>query len=659
MSIDDRNILSKLRRMGDDELKQFARMNQDNPYLFPLAFQESQDREEIRSGSLANSKRNDVPSVKDQALTAMAAPQQAPQQAQPQQQAPQVQQAPQQAQPQVQRTRMAANGGYMDSQLPEEMGIGALPERSLSNMADGGIVGYADGGDVQRFQSGGTPAGRMLDAINEVDELKGRISQKYKDSALVFPGMFKEQTDAERENAKAIMGRLNSMSPTEMRFVLENGVLPQGSSTFQPYDRNRKGNAPFAASIDNAAVPPNTAALPPPPPPAAAPPAAAAARPTGATTGATTGAGTTNVATGAGLPSLAAQFNSIDVSGLSPAQILAARAAFEGGIKAIDPVAKERAAYNAKAKQFSEQTLADLEKDIRERGDPYAKREERANKQEASIAESAERNPYLSLMEAGFAMMAGDSPYAMVNIGKGAMVGTKAYKDGLALIEKSKEKLSETRDKIEDYRINREDLNNKERRAAKTDIRNTELAGDENLIKGIALASGRQDAEVAAALKAHQESYNNAVTNKVRVAVAGLETEAARQRTVYSTDAQVRMSDADRSARASEADANRKMQEKIAGMLPKEAQMAMVLGTGTTERERLESGLRKAKELDTDDSKTIIQEYTKHVTEARKAMVEPMPVEAFVAQTRMLITAVKNKSNPQDEALVNKYAPKQ
>jgi hypothetical protein len=38
------------------------------------------------------------------------------------------------------------------------MGIGALPERSLSNMADGGIVGYADGGDIQSFQAGGVIA---------------------------------------------------------------------------------------------------------------------------------------------------------------------------------------------------------------------------------------------------------------------------------------------------------------------------------------------------------------------------------------------------------------------------------------------------------------------------------------------------------------------
>jgi len=163
-----------LRRMGDKELTQFAQMNQDNPYLFPLAFQESQDREDMRSGSLANNERGDVPSVKDQALMAMASPaaappsapmpqgmpppQQAPQQAMPQQAMPQ-QAMPQQAMPPQQApqpamrapqgpTQMAADGGYMDSRLPEEMGIGALPERSLSNMADGGIVGYADKGMV-------------------------------------------------------------------------------------------------------------------------------------------------------------------------------------------------------------------------------------------------------------------------------------------------------------------------------------------------------------------------------------------------------------------------------------------------------------------------------------------------------------------------------
>jgi len=69
-------------------------------------------------------------------------PQGGPPQGMPQGGPPQGMPPPPQGQPQ-----MAADGGYMDSRLPEDMGIGALPERSLSNMADGGIVGFNEGGD--------------------------------------------------------------------------------------------------------------------------------------------------------------------------------------------------------------------------------------------------------------------------------------------------------------------------------------------------------------------------------------------------------------------------------------------------------------------------------------------------------------------------------
>jgi hypothetical protein len=187
-------------------------------------------------------------------------------------------------------------------------------------------------------------------------------------------------------------------------------------------------------------------------------------------------------------------------------------------------------------------------------------------------------------MEAGFAMMSGTSQYAFENIGKGALVGTKAYKEGLDKIEKAKEKLSETRDKIEDYRINRDDLTAKERRAFKTDIRNTELEGDKNLIAGLALAFNRKDAEVAAAMKAHQESYNNAVTNRTKVAVANLEQTGAGQRTVYTTDAQVRMSNADRSSRASEAAANRALQLEIAKLPGGPEKLYSILGDGDVKK---------------------------------------------------------------------------
>lgn len=530
-----------LARMGPEGRQRYAADHSDDPIAVSMALFVNNIAKEIKEGKRGEPEIQTP--VVQQAIQAMNQPSMPPQVMPPQGMPPQgmppqgqpqtQQQAPQQGQPQGMPPQMGANGGYMDSRLPEDMGIGALSERSLSNMADGGIVGYADGGDIQRFQSGGTPAGRMLqglgqsmDAANEAAELKNALAKKY-GSASSLRGMFTEQSDAERENAKAIMGRLNSLSPTEMRFVLETGALPQGSSSFQPYERNRKGNVPSDAAAPPATPPvsgggaedpygagaPRLAVRPAVAPSAVRPAAAAGAA------GANDAASASS--TTSGLGSLAAQYGSINTGGMSSAEdINALRKKIEGGIAAIDPVADERKAYNARAKEMSEQTLSDLEKDIRERGDPYAKREERANKQEASIAESAERNPYLSLMEAGFAMMAGDSPYAMKNIGVGALVGTKAYKEGLDKIEIAKTKLTETRDKIEDYRINREDLNTKERRAAKADIRNTELSGLKNIMEGLTLASGRKDTQVAADMKAAQDAFSDQMKTNAQIKIA-------------------------------------------------------------------------------------------------------------------------------------------
>ena len=297
-----------------------------------------------------------------------------------------------------------------------------------------------------------------------------------------------------------------SLPPRKLGPYSQTGVLPDQTSSGGAED-------PYGAG------PPRLA-----PPPAVRSTAGAGAGAAGAVS-----AGSNNTKT-SGLESLAAKYGSIDTGGMSVNDILANRTKIEGGIKAIDPVATERAALNKKAKEFSEQAFTDLEKDIKDRGDPYAKREERANKQEASIAESAERNPYLSLMEAGFAMMAGDSPYAMVNLGKGALVGTRAYKEGLDKIEIAKTKLSETKDKIEDYRINREDLNTKERRAAKADIRNTELEGDKNLIAGLALASNRKDTQVAADMLASQNAFSDQmkINAQIKIAQFGQDAENAR-----------------------------------------------------------------------------------------------------------------------------------
>lgn len=536
---DDRigNLQKMLARMGPEGRQRYAADHSDDPIAVSMALFVNNIAKELKEGKRGEPEMQ-APVVQ-QAIQAMNQPRM-PQGMPPQGMPPQGQPQAPQAMPQQQAPQMAANGGYMDSRLPEEMGIGALPERSLSNMADGGIVGFADRGLVPDLPGGAIERARR--AIQEKRAAEERLTPRR--GYMTTPEIYDQDTQNAYQQPQE--------TPAN---VAQQTALPPALPSAAP------------------AAPPSTAARATPPAAAPRPAAATAARPTA-------GAGTTNVPTGAGLASLASQYDSINTAGMSGADILAARAQFEKGIAAVDPVASERAALNTKSKMFSEQALTDFEKEIKDRPDPYAKREERANKQEANIAESAERNPYLSLMEAGFAMMSGTSQYAFENIGKGALVGTKAYKDGLDKIEKAKEKLSETRDKIEDYRINRDDLTAKERRAFKTDIRNTELEGDKNLIAGLALAFNRKDAEVAAAMKAVQDSHNNAVNRRAQVDTAKVNELGAGQRLEYSTDAQVRMSNADRSARVGEAAANRKMQEKIAGMPGATQQLILALGEG-------------------------------------------------------------------------------
>jgi len=97
-------ITSTLRGMSDQQLQQYASMHKSDPFVFPLAFQESQTRKQMRAGQAAQMAGQKPPLVVDQDLQQMSPPPQA---------------------------------------LPEDQGIGAIPAQNLQNMADGGIAGYA------------------------------------------------------------------------------------------------------------------------------------------------------------------------------------------------------------------------------------------------------------------------------------------------------------------------------------------------------------------------------------------------------------------------------------------------------------------------------------------------------------------------------------
>ncbi len=108
-------ITDRLAGMSDAQLQQYAQMHKDDPYILPLAASEFKRRQQTRAASQQ---------------------QQAPQQTVADQNVAQMQ--PQQ----------------VSDQLPEQQGIGTLPAQNLAQMADGGIVGYAEGG-VPRFAKKG------------------------------------------------------------------------------------------------------------------------------------------------------------------------------------------------------------------------------------------------------------------------------------------------------------------------------------------------------------------------------------------------------------------------------------------------------------------------------------------------------------------------
>ena len=149
MAIDQRNISSQLRMMDDRALQKYAAMHKSDPYIFPLAFQESQNRQKIRMSGQAQMGGQEMPKVNDAALMAMA----------------------QQAAP---------------PQAPEGQGISNLPAPNMQRMADGGIAGYED--DEEGMATGGM--GGMFNFAQQsepVVRMSGGGSTRFTSDGIAYP----------------------------------------------------------------------------------------------------------------------------------------------------------------------------------------------------------------------------------------------------------------------------------------------------------------------------------------------------------------------------------------------------------------------------------------------------------------------------------------
>jgi hypothetical protein len=78
----------------------------------------------------------------------------------------------------------------------------------------------------------------------------------------------------------------------------------------------------------------------------------------------------------------------------------------------------------------------------------------------------------MALIEAGLAMMSGNSANAFENIGKGALVGTKAFKEGEEKLQARKDKLNESLYALEDARFSDKKVDAETLRGLKRDVAN-------------------------------------------------------------------------------------------------------------------------------------------------------------------------------------------
>jgi hypothetical protein len=79
----------------------------------------------------------------------------------------------------------------------------------------------------------------------------------------------------------------------------------------------------------------------------------------------------------------------------------------------------------------------------------------------------------LALLQAGAAMMTTPGGIGMA-LGKGVQVGSERYIAGIDKINAAKDKFAEARDRLDDLRLNRSDMNARDIKAAKTEARTLE-----------------------------------------------------------------------------------------------------------------------------------------------------------------------------------------
>ena len=564
MSIAPQSISTNLRKMSDQQLAQYAKMHASDPYIFPLAFQESQDRKSMRAEAMAKQSGQAQLPVVQQDLAQMM-PQQAPQQ------------APQQV------------GGQQVAQLPEDQGIGALPAQNMQGLAGGGITGE------NHFAGGITPE-QMRKIVSETN--------------AQLPKPIEEMTPQE------IDAWMRQNSPNAKPYI-QTSTLNFDSTPTGSLPRGQVGANQQLSAIGDYFGNSNTSSQRNPQP------QVQTQDTTPVNASAYTEAGVPNnypqQASTEGLGSLFSNYEQKDQPYVYKPFQLGPAPAMGGGMPSLSSISKmgkqifDPNDYKPELMRLENETRLGLDSMQKERELAYAnrpllgkKQEELLKAQEAKEGEKLDNLKTMSMLDAGLSMMAGESPYAFVNIGKGGREGLKRYTEGIKEIDKAKDLRDQAYAHIDD-------------------MRNAQIMNDQDR------ALDSRERAFSAVQQAAQHTQSGLMNLGIKSAdinqhllTTAMTEQGANTRAAYSANTQRDIANANL-AKPSE-----------------QMQLATMIGNGDPAK-----GYKMIFDAQTEKSGvTLATLYERHISDMRKQGIEPLSETEFANKMRSFVSSYQNPQQP-------------
>jgi hypothetical protein len=500
--------------MSDQQLQQYAAMHKNDPFIFPLAFQESQTRKQMRSESQAM--QPPAPKVADQALASMAP-------------------------------------------MPEEVGIGALPAKNLEGMCGGGIVAFDEGGEVPRFQNTGLVVGPQYDfnaflrqmgispqefvasdpmqqknireMFNQTHGAPQTAAAPTTPAATPRPPTMTERGITAIGNAASSAGNylsrgLSGLGKIAPGFAIAEGLF--GPPPEEYLERKRREEALARATKAGEAFDPTTMAS------VAAGakdlPAMPANKDVFGGAGASGNAGTAPTAdTGAQLRpggGMGIGFKPGEGLGLGtrPGTYMSELESMQPQGEVKSPFESQIRAAGLAETKAAEDYQKLREQQIKDAGLAGVDQERRLKAREEKLVKTEGEVGGLALLKAGLAIMSGSSPFALQNIGSGAQVGVEEYTKGREKIDAARERLDDAFDRLDQVRRGELMMNQKEQAQLQRDVNKTIAQTEKDVLAGAREAYGWKKEDTRAAFNAYvaDRRMGAEITSRERLGIADI-----------------------------------------------------------------------------------------------------------------------------------------